>query len=44
MTAKTVGTHLGHIYRKLDLDGPQARERLAERLGEPAHQFLIAVD
>ena len=33
VTAKTVGTHLGHIYRKLDLDGPQARERLAERLG-----------
>jgi DNA-binding CsgD family transcriptional regulator len=33
VTAKTVGTHLGHIYRKLELDGPQARERLAERLG-----------
>ena len=33
VTAKTVGTHLGHIYRKLDLDGPRARERLAERLG-----------
>jgi DNA-binding CsgD family transcriptional regulator len=33
VTAKTVGTHLGHIYRKLELDGPQARVRLAERLG-----------
>jgi DNA-binding CsgD family transcriptional regulator len=32
VTAKTVGTHLGHIYRKLDLDGPQAREQLSERL------------
>jgi ATP/maltotriose-dependent transcriptional regulator MalT len=32
VTAKTVGTHLGHIYRKLDLDGPQARQLIAERL------------
>jgi len=36
VTAKTVGTHLGHIYRKLDLDGPHAREQLAERLGRDA--------
>jgi DNA-binding CsgD family transcriptional regulator len=28
VTVKTVGTHLGHIYDKLDLQGPQARERL----------------
>jgi DNA-binding CsgD family transcriptional regulator/energy-coupling factor transporter ATP-binding protein EcfA2 len=33
VTAKTVGTHLGHIYRKLDLDGPQAREQISQRLG-----------
>lgn len=36
VTAKTVGTHLGHIYRKLDLDGPHAREQLSERLGRDA--------
>jgi DNA-binding CsgD family transcriptional regulator len=36
VTAKTVGTHLGHIYRKLDLDGSQAREGLCERLGRDA--------
>jgi DNA-binding CsgD family transcriptional regulator len=36
VTAKTVGTHLGHIYRKLDLDGPHAREQLGERLGRDA--------
>jgi DNA-binding CsgD family transcriptional regulator len=38
VTAKTVGTHLGHIYRKLDLDGPQAREQLGKRLGWDAAQ------
>jgi DNA-binding CsgD family transcriptional regulator len=32
VTTKTVGTHLAHIYRKLDLSGQQAREQLAERL------------
>ena len=32
ITTKTVGTHLAHIYRKLDLSGQQAREQLAERL------------
>jgi DNA-binding CsgD family transcriptional regulator len=32
VTVKTVGTHLGHIYDKLDLQGPEARERLAEVL------------
>jgi DNA-binding CsgD family transcriptional regulator len=36
VTAKTIGTHLGHIYRKLDLDGPQAREHLGQRLGRDA--------
>ena len=36
VTAKTVGTHLGHIYRKLDLDGPHARDQLGERLGRDA--------
>ena len=29
VSVKTVGTHLGHIYEKLDLQGPQAREQLA---------------
>jgi len=33
VTTKTVGTHLAHIYQKLDLSGQQAREQLAERLG-----------
>jgi DNA-binding CsgD family transcriptional regulator len=28
VSVKTVGTHLGHIYEKLDLQGPQAREQL----------------
>jgi DNA-binding CsgD family transcriptional regulator len=32
VTTKTVGTHLAHIYQKLDLSGQQARELLAERL------------
>jgi DNA-binding CsgD family transcriptional regulator len=38
VTAKTVGTHLGHIYRKLDLDGPHAREQIGQRLGSDAAQ------
>ena len=29
VSVKTVGTHLGHIYEKLDLQGPHAREQLA---------------
>ncbi len=33
VTVKTVGTHLGHIYEKLDLQGPQAREQIGARLG-----------
>jgi DNA-binding CsgD family transcriptional regulator len=32
VTVKTVGTHLGHIYDKLGLEGPEARERLAAML------------
>jgi DNA-binding CsgD family transcriptional regulator len=32
VSVKTVGTHLGHIYDKLDLQGPQAREHLAALL------------
>ena len=28
VTTKTVGTHLAHIYQKLDLSGQQAREQL----------------
>ncbi len=32
VTTKTVGTHLAHIYQKLDLSGQHAREMLAERL------------
>ena len=32
VTVKTVGTHLGHIYDKLDLEGPEAREQLAAML------------
>ena len=32
VSVKTVGTHLGHIYDKLDLQGPQAREQLAALL------------
>ena len=34
VSVKTVGTHLGHIYEKLDLQGPQAREQLAALLNE----------
>jgi DNA-binding CsgD family transcriptional regulator len=33
VTSKTVGTHLGRIYQKLDLQGAHAREQIAERLG-----------
>jgi DNA-binding CsgD family transcriptional regulator len=36
LSIKTVGTHLGHIYRKLDLSGPRARELLAAALWEQA--------
>ncbi len=32
ITTKTVGTHLAHIYQKLDLRGQQAREQLGQRL------------
>ena len=32
VSVKTVGTHLGHIYEKLDLQGPQAREQLGALL------------
>ncbi|HEV3388040.1 MAG TPA: AAA family ATPase [Solirubrobacteraceae bacterium] len=32
VSVKTVGTHLGHIYEKLDLQGAQAREQLGARL------------
>jgi DNA-binding CsgD family transcriptional regulator len=32
ISVKTVGTHLGHIYDKLDLQGPEARQRLATML------------
>ena len=32
VSVKTVGTHLGHIYEKLDLQGPQAREQLEAAL------------
>jgi DNA-binding CsgD family transcriptional regulator len=32
VSVKTVGTHLGHIYEKLDLQGPQAREQMAALL------------
>jgi len=32
VSVKTVGTHLGHIYEKLDLQGAQAREQLGSRL------------
>ena len=32
VTTKTVGTHLAHIYQKLDLSGQQAREQLTARL------------
>jgi len=32
VSVKTVGTHLGHIYEKLDLRGPHAREQLAGAL------------
>jgi DNA-binding CsgD family transcriptional regulator len=34
VTVKTVGTHLGHIYDKLGLQGPRARERLRAVLGD----------
>jgi DNA-binding CsgD family transcriptional regulator len=33
VTSKTVGTHLGRIYQKLELQGAHAREQIAERLG-----------
>lgn len=33
ITVKTVQTHLGHIYQKLDLSGPHAREGIAAALG-----------
>jgi DNA-binding CsgD family transcriptional regulator len=36
VTTKTVGTHLAHIYQKLDLRGQQAREQLNERLAVAA--------
>jgi DNA-binding CsgD family transcriptional regulator len=32
VSIKTVGTHLGHIYEKLHLQGPQARDQLAALL------------
>ncbi len=32
VSVKTIGTHLGHIYEKLDLQGPQAREQLGALL------------
>ncbi len=32
VSVKTVGTHLGHIYEKLDLQGARAREQLGARL------------
>ncbi|MBV8219499.1 MAG: helix-turn-helix transcriptional regulator [Solirubrobacterales bacterium] len=32
ISVKTVGTHLGHIYEKLDLQGAQARDQLGIRL------------
>ncbi|MGO9885886.1 MAG: helix-turn-helix domain-containing protein [Solirubrobacteraceae bacterium] len=35
VTTKTVGTHLGHIYQKLDLEGSRTREQLGERLASP---------
>jgi DNA-binding CsgD family transcriptional regulator len=38
VTAKTIGTHLGHIYRKLDLDGAHARDLLGERLTRGARE------
>jgi DNA-binding CsgD family transcriptional regulator len=34
VSVKTVGTHLGHIYEKLGLQGPQAREQLGAVLDE----------
>jgi DNA-binding CsgD family transcriptional regulator len=37
VTVKTVGTHLGHIYNKLDLQGPEARERLGTMLAGDNH-------
>jgi DNA-binding CsgD family transcriptional regulator len=36
VSVKTVGTHLGHIYEKLDLQGPQAREQLGAALSGEA--------
>jgi DNA-binding CsgD family transcriptional regulator len=36
VTAKTVGTHLGHIYAKLGLRGAEAREQLGAALRERA--------
>jgi DNA-binding CsgD family transcriptional regulator len=36
VSVKTVGTHLGHIYEKLDLQGPQARDQLAALLNGQA--------
>lgn len=32
VTTKTVGTHLAHIYQKLDLGGPSARALLEEKI------------
>ena len=32
VSVKTVGTHLGHTYEKLGLQGPQAREQMAALL------------
>jgi DNA-binding CsgD family transcriptional regulator len=36
VTTKTVGTHLGHIYSKLGLQGAEAREQLESALRERA--------
>ena len=47
VSVKTVGTHLGHIYEKLDFQGPQAREQLGELLspnGIPAADDAETLD
>ena len=44
VTAKTVGTHLGHIYDKLGLAGPQARERLPGALGSQQRTRPVGPD